>query len=195
MLKSAHEFISRKDPAHRFVPTSPSGPNFTADYENYGKCIHWDVHGPWIVKGSLDSQWERYWRDDDSLFRSEVGAPGPSNSSLIKKYSGDCDVYPDENNPLWRRNGWWLELDQYKAENGQLPSTLEDYVEWGRKRQAEILTRVVKSCKDRFPECGGIILWMGHDCFPCTANTSLVDFEGNPKPAAVEISKIFNKTV
>jgi hypothetical protein len=27
-------------------------------------------------------------------------------------------------------------------------------------------------CKARFPRIGGIILWMGHDAFPCAANTS-----------------------
>ncbi|MHB1001132.1 MAG: hypothetical protein ACYC27_17960 [Armatimonadota bacterium] len=46
---------------------------------------------------------------------------------------------------------------------------------------------------NRFPKCGGVILWMGHDCFPCPANTSVVDFNGDPKPAAIAISKIFFK--
>jgi hypothetical protein len=32
---------------------------------------------------------------------------------------------------------------------------------------------------------------MGHDAFPCTANTSIVDFDGNPKPAAIELGNIF----
>ncbi len=28
------------------------------------------------------------------------------------------------------------------------------------------------------------MLWCGHDCFPCATNTSILDFDGNPKPAA-----------
>jgi len=35
----------------------------------------------------------------------------------------------------------------------------------------------------RFPRCGGILLWMGHDSFPCPANTAIIDFWGRPKPA------------
>ena len=38
---------------------------------------------------------------------------------------------------------------------------------------------------------GGIIIWMGHDCFPCSANTAILDFEGKPKPAAIALGKIF----
>ena len=38
----------------------------------------------------------------------------------------------------------------------------------------------MKACKDRFPSCGGAILWCGHDCFPCAVNTSIVDFDGLP---------------
>jgi len=32
---------------------------------------------------------------------------------------------------------------------------------------------------------------MGHDSFPCPVNTSILDFEGNPKPSALEVSKIW----
>jgi hypothetical protein len=42
----------------------------------------------------------------------------------------------------------------------------------------------VDACKKRFPRCGGILLWCGHDCHPCPANTSILDIDGTPKPAA-----------
>ncbi|NQT18394.1 MAG: hypothetical protein HQ592_01725 [Planctomycetes bacterium] len=42
-----------------------------------------------------------------------------------------------------------------------------------------------EACNGRFPAIGGILLWMGHDCFPCASNTAIIDFEGNPKPAAI----------
>jgi hypothetical protein len=32
---------------------------------------------------------------------------------------------------------------------------------------------------------------MGHDSFPCTANTAIVDFHGNLKPAAIAIGEIY----
>jgi hypothetical protein len=36
-----------------------------------------------------------------------------------------------------------------------------------------------------------MLIWHGHDCFPCTANTALLDFEGNPKPAALAVGEVF----
>jgi beta-mannosidase len=32
---------------------------------------------------------------------------------------------------------------------------------------------------------------MGHDAFPCPANTAVLDFLGRPKPAADALRKIF----
>jgi beta-mannosidase len=50
---------------------------------------------------------------------------------------------------------------------------------------------VAKSCRDRFPRCGGVLIWMGHDCFPCPANTSIIDIERNPKPAYHSLREVF----
>ena len=62
---------------------------------------------------------------------------------------------------------------------------------WSQERQAQALTIVASNLKNKFPRCGGVIFWMGHDCFPCTANTSVIDFEGRYKPAALALAKIF----
>lgn len=51
-----------------------------------------------------------------------------------------------------------------------------------------VLSYVVNACYKRFPKCGGVILWMGHDCYPAPVNTSLFDHDGNPKPAASAIA-------
>ena len=195
MFRGAFNLVREKDVQHRFVPTSPSGPSFLGVQDNYGKGRHWDVHGPWKVDGELNKHWKSYWQSDDSLFRSELGAPGPSSAELIQKYAGNLDSMPQLKNPLWRRTSWWLEMDQYIKENGSSPKTVEEYVEWGQQRQSTILSTAVWSCKNRFPRCGGVILWMGHDSFPCTANTSIVDFEGIAKPAAMALAKIFNERI
>ena len=36
---------------------------------------------------------------------------------------------------------------------------------------------------------GGLIVWMGHDSFPCIADTSILDFQSKPKPAALAFRK------
>ncbi|MDH7482848.1 MAG: glycoside hydrolase family 2 TIM barrel-domain containing protein [Armatimonadota bacterium] len=193
LIKRFHDIVKNEDPTRRFLPTSASGPSEWGSPENFGKGIHWDVHGPWKAVGNLECEWSDYWKNDDALFRSEVGAPSASPTEIIRKSAGKLPVMPaTPENPLWRRTStWWIEWHEFVAEKGREPESLDEYVAWSQERQKKALAIAVKACKGRFPRCGGIILWMGHDCFPCTANTAIVDFEGNPKPAALELKEIW----
>jgi beta-mannosidase len=191
LLGALHDIVAEMDPTRRYLPTSPSGPTFGAMASNFGKGIHWDVHGPWKPETDL-ADWQLYWAGDDALARTEVGSPGPSSAELIRRYARTLQPYPGTYaNPLWRRTSWWIEWPQFVAEMGREPESLEDYVAWGQARQAEALRIGAEACKGRFPACGAFIVWMGHDSYPCTANTSVIDFEGNPKPAAFALAKVF----
>jgi beta-mannosidase len=55
-----------------------------------------------------------------------------------------------------------------------------------------MLSLEIKAYKERFPRCGGALLWSGHDTFPMPINSSLIDFEGNLKPAGKAISLIWH---
>ena len=194
MLRRLAEVVTRLDPGRRFIATSPIGPHFTAEKSRFGKGLHWEVHGPWRLEGSAADFKREYWDHDDSLFRSEVGAPGPCDAELTRRYKGDCDDMPASlENPLWRRTSWWIEWDTFIEEQGREPATLEEYVEWGQKRQSEALRIAAEACVGRFPRIGGMLIWHGHDCFPCAANTALLDFEGNPKPAALAVGEVFGR--
>ncbi|MDR1369629.1 MAG: hypothetical protein LBJ72_05835 [Dysgonamonadaceae bacterium] len=185
------------DPGRRFVPGSPSGPNIYASYDNYGSGNNWDVHGPWSLpfrdeKQNMDDVRD-FWTKDDALIHSEVGVSGAMSAEMIVKYAGTFPPLPANlDNPIWRTVNWWIDWDSYlSAHDGLAPASVENYVEWSQRRQTEGLCIALERCKNRFPRCGGFIIWMGHDSFPCFINTSLIDFEGNPKPAALEISKIW----
>ncbi|MDH7601936.1 MAG: glycoside hydrolase family 2 TIM barrel-domain containing protein [Armatimonadota bacterium] len=193
MIKKLAEVCAQHDPSRRFVPTSPSGPSSHVDPAKVGQGQHWDVHGPWKAVGDLEREWTEYWERNDALFCSEMGHPGASSVELIQEYSGEFDPMPaNYTNPLWRRTStWWIEWDEFIREKGREPDSLKEYVEWSQARQAKALSIAVKSLKKRFPRCGGSLIWMGHDCFPCTANTSIVDFKGKPKPAALALSEIW----
>lgn len=198
MIRALKEVTEREDADRRFLVTSPSGPKVHAHMSEFGKGLHWDVHGPWTtgVQGMKDSsfeEWERYWREDDALMRTETGNPGASPVDIIEKYAGECDIEPvSSSNPLWRRPmSIWIDYDLVTTEHGHAPRDIYEYVQWSQSRQARALSIAVKACKDRFPGCGGVIIWMGHDCFPCASNTAIIDFEGRPKPAALAISEIF----
>jgi beta-mannosidase len=87
---------------------------------------------------------------------------------------------------------FWFELDVFLAAMGGQPWEIEDYVRWSQSRQAEKLAFAIKTFKARFPACGGLILWMGHDSFPCPVNTSLLDFYGRPKPVCDAIRAVLH---
>ncbi len=134
-----------------------------------------------------------FWRAGDAMMHSEVGVPGAMSAGMMERYRGGFDILPASvDNPLWRNVNWWVQWDEYLAVGGD-PASLTAYVEWSQRRQAEGLAIAVGTSKERFPACGGFIIWMGHDCFPCMVNTSILDFEGNPKPVAAELIKIFKK--
>lgn len=192
MMVAFAKTIAGIDPTHRFIPTSSSGPCFTAERENFGKGTHHDVHGPWSESGPLQ-KWYDYWDAEDSLFRSETGMPGAESAALIKRYGGEYMLPGSKENPWWNfTGGWWILWDSYLAEGGD-ESNLEEYVAWSQKRQADALAYAANSLKKRFPACGGLIIWMGHDCYPCPMNTSIVDYLGNPKPAVAALREVFTR--
>ncbi|MFA5205214.1 MAG: glycoside hydrolase family 2 TIM barrel-domain containing protein [Lentisphaeria bacterium] len=190
LMQRLQALVAELDPGRRFVPSSSSGPRFMANAADFGRGLHWDVHGPWKPEGTL-AEWAAYWEQDDALFRSETGAPGASPLDILERYRGDGDPWPPAHaNPLWRRAPWWVENDRFQAEHdGRAPADLAEYVAWSQARQAEALVIAARACKRRFPACGGFLVWMGHDSFPCTANTAILDFEGRPKPAALRLAE------
>lgn len=67
---------------------------------------------------------------------------------------------------------------------------LERFVSVSQEKQAMALAEMAARCKRRFPCCGGVIIWMGRDCYLCPANTSIMDYDGNPKPAVAALKAI-----
>jgi len=201
LMRKFSDVVNREDPGRRFLPTSASGPRFTASAKEFGQNLHWDVHGPWRhwdvygpdgAKGAFEVQWNDYWQRDDALFRSETGFPGASPAALIRATAGEYAVLPaSAANPLWQRTSWWLQADDFFAAHDREPRDLEEYVAWSQSLQATALEIAARACRDRFPRMGGILIWMGHDSFPCAANTSILDFDGKPKPAALALAQVF----
>lgn len=195
MAAMMKERLETLDAERRFVPGTPSGPTIGSSLAVFGKGVCYDVHGPWNLPYSgpdmtMESV-EDFWDRCDALFMSEVGVPGASSVELLGKYSGGCPLLPaTDANPLWRSVNWWLQWDEYLAKGGN-PDSIADYVSWSQKRQSDGLAIALRKNKARFPACGGFIIWMGHDCFPCPINTSIIDFEANLKPAALVVSEIW----
>ena len=116
------------------------------------------------------------------------------STEMINKYRGKFAALPANlDNPLWRQvSSWWVEWNDFLNDyNGKEPHSLEEYVKWSQRRQAEELSIALQANKLRFPKCGGFIIWMGHDSYPCPINTSIIDFDGNLKPVAKKLSQIW----
>jgi len=197
MIGEMKKIANTMDPSRRFVNGSPSGPNISATRENFGSGNNWDTHGPWKLPFSGSNKTMQsvrdFWNLNDALFISEAGVPGAMSAEMIKKYAGNYNPLPaNTENPIWRNVNWWIDWDEFTSDHdAKTNQSLDEYVKWSQDRQTEGLCIALKSRKDRFPKSGGFIIWMGHDCFPCMVNTSIIDYEGNLKPAAIELSKIW----
>ncbi len=183
------------DPGRRFIPASPTGPRFNYNERDVGKFLHENVHGPYGPGADGLDAWRTYWEKQDAQFRAELGTPGTAQVDVIRAYAGGLDPMPvDEYNPVWRRPvSWWVERTVFLAEKGHEPATLEEYVEWSQARQAEALATAMTICKDNFPRNGGVLLWCGHDSYPTPTNCSIIDYENNPKPAALALKEIWTR--
>jgi beta-mannosidase len=119
---------------------------------------------------------------------------GASPVELILKYAGGLQTFPPTaENPYWSHpTAWWIDWHKLVASHGREPRDLSEYVEWSQAHQAQMLSMEMKACKERFPRCGGVLLWSGHDTFPMPINSSLIDFEGCPKPVALAVDHIWH---
>ncbi len=195
-LEALGEVVEREDPGRRFVPTSALGPRFDACAEEFGLGLHHDVHGPWNLEPDATLEtWAAYWAADDALLRSEVGMPGASSLATLERYVGDGCVWPPTRaNPYWRHaSNWWVQAERFEGDLVGLDedAALARYVELSQALQARALEIAARACRERFPRCGGFLVWMGHDAFPCPVNTSIIDFDGVPKPAYHALRRVF----
>jgi beta-mannosidase len=197
-LAALDALVRAEDPTHRFLPTSPYGPRFHSTREEFGQGLHHEVHGPWGLDGFPgEGDWERYWTDDDALFRGEIGVAGASRAELIWRYSGGEATWPPDA-PYWRHaSGWWTQWDRLRAKfaDAKPATALAEFTEFTRREQAEKLAFAARAKKAQFPRCGGFLVWMGHDAFPCLANTSIVEFDHALKPAAHALAAVYHQPV
>jgi beta-mannosidase len=195
-MRVLRDIVQSENPGIRFLPTSPSGPLFARTEETSKKGLHHHVHAPWDSKSTVE-EWKKYWDTDDAIFRAECGVTGTSSLALIQKYAGDFNVWPCSlENPLWKHSAsFWMQPQLLEKVQGiaDRDFAVAEMLRMSRERQAEFLAYAVKCCKDRFPTCTGFMIWMGHDCFPILNNTSLIEFDLEPKPAFYALKDVFRE--
>lgn len=200
-IAALRQTLADCDPHHRFIATSPTGPRFCADAKEYGQGLHHDIHGPWGLGGfegdtfeARLEQWRAYWADDDALLRSELGMPGAASPECIARYADVEHLWPPQNQYWAHTAAWWIQWELCRPIMGSIQDAQKGiavYIKETQKYQAQAYAVAAQRCKERFPKCGGIIIWMGHDCFPCPANNSVIDFLCTPKPAYFALQRVF----
>ncbi len=193
-IKMLKGVVQELDATRQFFPTSPSGPRFNFSLADVGKGVHHDIHGPWNYLGD-GAHYEEFNRDD-SQFRSETGAPGASRWEAIQRYAGNCDVWPPKkDNPYWlHRGSWWIQWDQLGRLFGpwrEEENEIGPFLQASRYLQMESLRYAVEATRRREPQASGFIVWMGNEPYPNNTNTSVIEFDGTPKPAYYALKQAF----
>lgn len=189
-----HELVAELDTGRLFLPTSASGPRFNASEEEFGKGVHHDVHGPWLYLG--EERHYRFFNGNDSLLQSEAGTPGASRVELLRKWAGSLSPWPPtKHNAYWlHRGAWWIQWNELNTLFGQWEENRDEidlYCQASRYLQMESLRYMAEATRRREPRSSGFIVWMGNEPFSNNANTSVIEYDGMPKPAYYALKKAF----
>ena len=189
------EVVKRLVPERLFLPDSPSGETaqWRADMPDQVPCG--DTHGPWLYEG-VQGHYSRF-NADSSQLHSEVGAPACPREETLRRYAAK-DIWPfDENNPFWlNRGSWWIYNDELVDMFGPFrreSEGLSAYVRAFRYIQMEALRYAATSIRRAGRRKSGLIVWMANEPFPNSANTSVLEYDGCPKPAFYKLQAAFAK--
>lgn len=180
------------DPDRLYLPGSPSGPS-----------VHWnqsisvpyfgDTHGPWNY-GGPHGHYDQFNRDT-SLLHSEVGTPASPREETLRSTCSLPLWPPTIENPLWlARGAWWISDRQLTELFGPFDGHqrgLTEYIKAFRYMQMESLRYVASIIRRAGNKKAGLIVWMGNEPFPNIANTSLIEYDGCPKPAFYAMQRAF----
>ncbi|SDX38406.1 glycoside hydrolase family 2 TIM barrel-domain containing protein [Paenibacillus sp. CF384] len=191
MLK---KLVEELDPGRQFFPSSASGPRFGATEEEFGKGLHHDVHGPWLYLGEENHY--RFFNHNDSLVQTETGTPGASRAERIRVLADRMSPWPPtKENAYWlHRGAWWIQWEQLSDMFGPWDKErdeLEQYCQASRYLQLESLRYMAEATRRREPKSSGFMIWMGNEPFANNANTSMLEYDGMPKPVYYAMKKVF----
>jgi beta-mannosidase len=176
--------VKQHDPDRLWLPTSPSGPEFSNCLEVLDRNpggMH-DVHGPWEHQG-LEGHYALYNRGA-SLLHSEFGVEGITNRRTLDATIPTGEQWPVSlENPAWFHLGaWWLKEATLRAAFGDLPD-VDSTVRAAQFLQADGLRYAVEADRRRKYHNSGSLPWQFNEPYPMAACTSAVDYYARPKPA------------
>ncbi|MBL0127830.1 MAG: hypothetical protein IPP83_10335 [Flavobacteriales bacterium] len=169
-----------------YTPTSPLSNWGSAEGLRSGDLHYWGVwHG--------DSTFSSF-KNNVGRFVSEYGFQSYPDSALLAKYIDPDSLYLGSpavsrlqrsyktDKPIW---------DAIERELGEeRPTTLGGFIEASQRVQAKAYGMAIEAHMAAQPHCMGTLLWQLNDCWP-GPSWSIIDFEGNPKPACEVVKELY----
>ena len=126
-------------------------------------------------------------------FVSEYGFQSYPDSALLAKYIDPKELYLGS--PAMKRLQRSYKTDRpiweaMERELGEKPTTLGGFIEGSQRAQALAYEMAIKAHMEAQPHCMGTLLWQLNDCWP-GPSWSILDFEGNPKPAYHAVKRMY----
>ncbi|MHB9026724.1 MAG: glycoside hydrolase family 2 protein [Armatimonadota bacterium] len=183
-LALLQRLVREHDPERHFLPSTPSGPQFTVPLEQPALTAReqHDIHLPPRYLGS-----ERHYAYHNGLNPLLVGAggcAGAANYSAMHLVAREERLWPPTNaNTLWVHRGQrWVDFFMLDGLFGLL-TDLQGYIQASQLMQAEGLRYLVEANRRRKWHCSGVLLWQLNEPWPNLVCTNVVDYFGQPKPA------------
>ncbi|MGI8905952.1 MAG: glycoside hydrolase family 2 protein [Candidatus Sumerlaeaceae bacterium] len=180
-LAKLKSVVAELDPDRAWVPTSPSGPEWSTSIEKAGTGRMHDVHGPWKYAG-LENHYALY-NAIDPLLHSEFGVEGAANLETIHQFFSPEHQWPaDSTNPVWVHHAsWWLQREMIEQVFGKIDK-LETYVRASQWLHAEGLRYGVEAHRRRSGPCSGVLPWQFNEAYPNAVCTNAIDYLLTSKP-------------
>ncbi len=168
----------------------------TSPLSNWGSAVglrNGDLHywGVWHGDSTFAS-----FKNNVGRFVSEYGFQSYPDSALLAKYIDPKELYLGS--PAMKRlqrsyktdRPIWEALDR---ELGEKPTTLGGFIEGSQRAQALAYEMAIDAHMKAQPHCMGTLLWQLNDCWP-GPSWSIIDYDGNPKPAYQAVKRMYSGT-
>ena len=148
-----------------------------------------DVHGPWEHQG-LRAHYALYDEETPARLHGELGVEGMTNRTAHEALISEAHRWPaDRTNPVYEHLGaWWNNAPFVQECFGNRLGDLETLRRASQWLQYEGLRYAVES---RLRRAIGVIPWQLNESYPNAWCTSVVDWQGEPKPAYYGVKRAY----
>ncbi len=168
-----------------YTPTSPLSNWGNAKGLTEGDLHYWGVwHG--------DSAFASF-KTNVGRFVSEYGFQSYPDSTLLARYIDPTELHLGSTAMKWLQRSYKTDRPIWEAiedELGQRPESLGEFIEASQWVQASGYGTAIEAHLSAQPHCMGTLLWQLNDCWP-GPSWSLIDVEGNPKPAYDTVKQLY----